>query len=47
MTNDLKQVAYASCRFVHHKAIFCQLFSIRSNCKTWSQSTRSNELVLW
>jgi len=24
-------------------AVFCQLFSVRNHCKSWSQTTHSNE----
>jgi len=31
MTNSIeKQAAYVSCMFVHHSAVFCQLFSVRT-----------------
>jgi len=44
MTNTIeKRAAYVSCRFVRQSVVFCQLFSIRNHCKSWSQTTHSNE----
>jgi len=34
MTNAIeKRAAYVSCRFVHHSAVLCQLFSVCNHCK--------------
>jgi len=39
MTNLIeKRAEYVSCMFVHHSAVFCQLFSVHNHWKSWSQT---------